>query len=128
MIRRPPRSTRTDTLFPYTTLFRSTAYERKRAADRCDACPVKEEGYKAALRHDVPVIAVSNSFLRLRNHPRIPRARVRYYESLAYRVTASLEDRNEMPCLIVLLSLFPSPPNLIMLDRKSLGTGKRSQQ
>src|SRR3546814_1087175 len=25
MIRRPPRSTRTDTLFPYTTLFRSTS-------------------------------------------------------------------------------------------------------
>src|SRR3546814_11471675 len=25
MIRRPPRSTRTDTLFPYTTLFRSRA-------------------------------------------------------------------------------------------------------
>src|SRR3546814_2874147 len=25
LIRRPPRSTRTDTLFPYTTLFRSTA-------------------------------------------------------------------------------------------------------
>src|SRR3546814_5516252 len=25
MLRRPPRSTRTDTLFPYTTLFRSTA-------------------------------------------------------------------------------------------------------
>src|SRR3546814_13710642 len=30
MIRRPPRSTRTDTLFPYTTLFRSI--ERSRAA------------------------------------------------------------------------------------------------
>src|SRR3546814_16454129 len=27
MIRRPPRSTRTDTLFPYTTLFRSVAEE-----------------------------------------------------------------------------------------------------
>src|SRR3546814_10284617 len=27
MIRRPPRSTRTDTLFPYTTLFRSCAPE-----------------------------------------------------------------------------------------------------
>src|SRR3546814_11640316 len=26
MVRRPPRSTRTDTLFPYTTLFRSLAY------------------------------------------------------------------------------------------------------
>src|SRR3546814_6179814 len=32
MIRRPPRSTRTDTLFPYTTLFRS-ARHRRRAAD-----------------------------------------------------------------------------------------------
>src|SRR3546814_3423735 len=30
MIRRPPRSTRTDTLFPYTTLFRSRARRRAR--------------------------------------------------------------------------------------------------
>src|SRR3546814_15805300 len=28
MIRRPPRSTRTDTLFPYTTLFRSIQFQR----------------------------------------------------------------------------------------------------
>src|SRR3546814_15967903 len=28
MIRRPPRSTRTDTLFPYTTLFRSCTSQR----------------------------------------------------------------------------------------------------
>src|SRR3546814_4744266 len=28
MIRRPPRSTRTDTLFPYTTLFRSNALDK----------------------------------------------------------------------------------------------------
>src|SRR3546814_3486461 len=27
MIRRPPRSTRTDTLFPYTTLFRSSSHD-----------------------------------------------------------------------------------------------------
>src|SRR3546814_3606729 len=32
MIRRPPRSTRTDTLFPYTTLFRSDRDEREREA------------------------------------------------------------------------------------------------
>src|SRR3546814_5405856 len=31
MIRRPPRSTRTDTLFPYTTLFRSKVEEAYRA-------------------------------------------------------------------------------------------------
>src|SRR3546814_3416020 len=30
MIRRPPRSTRTDTLFPYTTLFRSRRGETRR--------------------------------------------------------------------------------------------------
>src|SRR3546814_5010815 len=36
MIRRPPRSTRTDTLFPYTTLFRShpAAAPARRARDR----------------------------------------------------------------------------------------------
>src|SRR3546814_19787953 len=32
MIRRPPRSTRTDTLFPYTTLFRSPFVRRKLGA------------------------------------------------------------------------------------------------
>src|SRR3546814_11867668 len=32
MIRRPTRSTRTDTLFPYTTLFRSKAQRRKEGA------------------------------------------------------------------------------------------------
>src|SRR3546814_2671634 len=40
MIRRPPRSTRTDTLFPYTTLFRSLARSRRadqrHEAARCD--------------------------------------------------------------------------------------------
>src|SRR3546814_19788524 len=33
MIRRPPRSTRTDTLFPYTTLFRSWGRQRGEALD-----------------------------------------------------------------------------------------------
>src|SRR3546814_11416442 len=32
MIRRPPRSTRTDTLFPYTTLFRSAASQDRHTA------------------------------------------------------------------------------------------------
>src|SRR3546814_5342652 len=33
MILRPPRSTRTDTLFPYTTLFRSLTVELSESAD-----------------------------------------------------------------------------------------------
>src|SRR3546814_2245142 len=35
MIRRPPRSTRTDTLFPYTTLFRSNLYSYDSTLDQC---------------------------------------------------------------------------------------------
>src|SRR3546814_19465097 len=35
MIRRPPRSTRTDTLFPYTTLFRSEAPQAESASRGC---------------------------------------------------------------------------------------------
>src|SRR3546814_5040564 len=35
MIRRPPRSTRTDTLFPYTTLFRSGDRLPRRAGRTC---------------------------------------------------------------------------------------------
>src|SRR3546814_12683141 len=34
MVRRPPRSTRTDTLFPYTTLFRSENWAAKRLLER----------------------------------------------------------------------------------------------
>src|SRR3546814_5744470 len=34
MIRRPPRSTRTDTLFPYTTLFRSEGVDGKAISRR----------------------------------------------------------------------------------------------
>src|SRR3546814_2000107 len=34
MLRRPPRSTRTDTLFPYTTLFRSLVFVDRGDADR----------------------------------------------------------------------------------------------
>src|SRR3546814_4748810 len=36
MIRRPPRSTRTDTLFPYTTLFRSCCSDPAHRADSAD--------------------------------------------------------------------------------------------
>src|SRR3546814_4929800 len=37
MIRRPPRSTRTDTLFPYTTLFRSPVRQQGRARQAAGA-------------------------------------------------------------------------------------------
>src|SRR3546814_3700144 len=49
MIRRPPRSTRTDTLFPYTTLFRSRR-------DRADAAPARGH---AATEHRAPECAAA---------------------------------------------------------------------
>src|SRR3546814_5426283 len=39
MIRRPPRSTRTDTLFPYTTLFRSCLRQTRRERSLPDRSP-----------------------------------------------------------------------------------------
>src|SRR3546814_6320181 len=46
MIRRPPRSTRTDTLFPYTTLFRSRApaAAHRHRAGRVAAAGVRRPG------------------------------------------------------------------------------------
>src|SRR3546814_9631425 len=48
MVRRPPNSTRTDTLFPYTTLFRSGPHAL--AAGRAGALPELQHRYRAADR------------------------------------------------------------------------------
>src|SRR3546814_9739294 len=55
MIRRPPRSTRTDTLFPYTTLFRSLAEQRAlRSAQHFDALDIGKirETLRRSRQHD----------------------------------------------------------------------------
>src|SRR3546814_210503 len=46
MIRRPPRSTRTDTLFPYTTLFRSP--ETRGPGKRCSKTDTIKPAFTAA--------------------------------------------------------------------------------
>src|SRR3546814_17006242 len=54
MIRRPPRSTRTDTLFPYTTLFRSPPARVRRVA--CDpAGPGRDHG-RGCPREAAPLV------------------------------------------------------------------------
>src|SRR3546814_3095892 len=65
MIRRPPRSTRTDTLFPYTTLFRSEVVLAElheyvlhhvlgvgRAAGRHQAAAHRRENHTGVARHE----------------------------------------------------------------------------
>tara|TARA_R110002126_G_scaffold126750_2_gene268959 strand:+ start:2437 stop:2898 length:462 start_codon:yes stop_codon:yes gene_type:complete len=39
-----------------------------------DACPVKDEIYRVAERYDLPVLVVSNSFIRIPDAPLIERA------------------------------------------------------
>src|SRR3546814_17607031 len=58
MIRRPPISTRTDTLFPYTTLFRS--------ADTHDALILREASYPGVLY--LPRKDVKTSLLQRTDH------------------------------------------------------------
>src|SRR3546814_17830871 len=48
MMRRPPRSTRTDTLFPYTTLFRSDAATFHHRGFQADERPIRQ---RAAVDH-----------------------------------------------------------------------------
>src|SRR3546814_4392815 len=71
MIRRPPRSTRTDTLFPYTTLFRSLLYPKE--AFRHGVVRVEEVSgtisyTQAALRADFFVSATPSKQRRSEEH------------------------------------------------------------
>src|SRR3546814_4820900 len=55
MIRRPPRSTRTDTLFPYTTLFRSSPYHHHGERE-CGADDHEQRGEAAEHRHHADTV------------------------------------------------------------------------
>src|SRR3546814_11318821 len=87
MIRRPPRSTRTDTLFPYTTLFRSPGLVPARLAfgqprepvadDREGACVSGGIAARGAadrrlvdVDHLVAMLEPLEAVVRPRDHPR----------------------------------------------------------
>src|SRR3546814_5606185 len=65
MIRRPPRSTRTDTLFPYATLFRS--HVERLAEDHANARRLAE-GLAAFPRITVDLDAVETNMLFVQPH------------------------------------------------------------
>src|SRR3546814_9720669 len=77
MIRRPPRSTRTDTLFPYTTLFRSVVVEHHSNAesDHDDA-----RSRLACENWDAPIIVTTT---------------VQFFESLFAARTSRCRKRSE---------------------------------
>src|SRR3546814_17944181 len=62
MIRRPPRSTRTDTLFPYTTLFRSPTDEACTPLIYATACAkCSDDGHLARPRRQGPRMGVDEA-------------------------------------------------------------------
>src|SRR3546814_3336802 len=61
MIRRPPRSTRTDTLFPYTTLFRSGEIRCKGVFENDAWAPGALEEIEATVRNTVREIGYEQS-------------------------------------------------------------------
>src|SRR3546814_18437345 len=61
MIRRPPRSTRTDTLFPYTTLFRSRIVEHRQILVHRARRQVRRQAPFAAME----VLPVASARIRL---------------------------------------------------------------
>src|SRR3546814_8797338 len=70
MIRRPPRSTRTDTLFPYTTLFRSisvimTTHYMDEAEMLCDRIAVMDNGKIVAIDRSEEHTSELQSLMRI---------------------------------------------------------------
>src|SRR3546814_6047269 len=66
MIRRPPRSTRTDTLFPYTTLFRSLARPENAARLAADETALLQ--YSLVTVNDKPEVATLIADFRSEEH------------------------------------------------------------
>src|SRR3546814_20868205 len=75
MIRRPPRSTRTDTLFPYTMLFRSLVFKRRQS---------KDSQHGLLLRRSCRLHAHQPRERGLRTAPRARRTRARAPRPLAH--------------------------------------------
>src|SRR3546814_6192701 len=69
MIRRPPRSTRTDTLFPYTTLFRSTQIARRLALPAQGSVQVEPGRPGGRLADPGRLVAVEQDRLRQAARP-----------------------------------------------------------
>src|SRR3546814_20705147 len=69
MIRRPPRSTRSDTLFPYTTLFRSPAVPEKRDGFWVNVKAVKTGSFRSGVERVTNPEEAAHVLAPLRREP-----------------------------------------------------------
>src|SRR3546814_7131815 len=96
MIRRPPRSTRTDTLFPYTTLFRAQEVAGEKQAVHSHPSPVSGDGSgwtaPIVIRNCILIAYNSRSRLDGRRTPGIHMARYQPLSASAQTAYAQLLD------------------------------------
>src|SRR3546814_2357036 len=123
MIRPPPRSTRTDTLFPYTTLFRSGLGRELRTSSRVSPGLKRKAPPKARLRCqslecDGSVLAVRRIRCNVRGKLRLPAVAVR--EQL-FLVIRSEEHTSELQ------SLMRSSYAVFCLKKKTHETNEQPQ-
>src|SRR3546814_13623567 len=85
MVRQPPRATRTDTLFPYTTLFRSSRPRRARIAG---LPKVERPGSREALVSSLLIVIPAKAGTR---HLCVSRARSRWVPAFA-GMTADIQS------------------------------------
>src|SRR3546814_19683724 len=94
MIRRPPRSTRTDTLFPYTTLFRSEFRGSYGVAQNYQTIPMLDaSGYKSLLGA-VGMTEFEDTGELLEQFPFL-RDDPNYYYNYLYNNETDWQDRSE---------------------------------
>src|SRR3546814_7020073 len=100
MIRRPPRSTRTDTLFPYTTLFRSIT--TLKVGDVVQSFVLSIPRRRKVIDRGSPGIDFSERSVRPRNALRHPEA---------FYFTPCSELNGHLPSRVIEVSATPEQPN-----------------
>src|SRR3546814_4509507 len=109
MIRRPPRSTRTDTLFPYTTLFRSLETRIRSELVSSDRLVFVNKVDAKHLKHFTPFDKAYKAAFdaALSRYPTLPQAK------------ALLQDEHLRPLFQYIERLPAEPRPNTPLDRKS---------
>src|SRR3546814_2251426 len=106
MIRRPPRSTRTDTLFPYTTLFRSRRRPRGRRAARrklggfADHSPLPDRLALHFAAQETPNVMFAHQFGDLTPWQKSPQAGSTWLMSSRKTLARSEEHTSELQSLM----------------------------
>src|SRR3546814_18935491 len=119
MIRRPPRSTRTDTLFPNTTLFRSEferalIRERTRAGIKAAVARGARPGNPKMRSRDPGAIAEIRASHKERHLNELLDGRHRWHPTVA-------RLRPQLPCGLELRQIQALPPPVRRSDERSVG-------